>query len=115
MASAADIINRAANDLGILRLGQALQAQDKTRITQAYAEIYADLKSEGIATWASDGDVPAECVRWVAALVADGCLNNYGVSNDRFQRIKADFANARPEIRRLTATDYVSTEDAKDF
>lgn len=115
MATVSEVRDRAAGSLGILRLNQSLQAQDNARVTSAYSEVYADLQKEGLATWTSTGDIPPECVPHVAALVADNCLRTYGVSNDRYVRIKNDVAIAKPEIRRLTAPAYVSGSDGVDF
>lgn len=115
MATGAEIRDRAASDLGRLALGQSLAAQDATRITAGYAEVYAALKKEGLATWAYASEVPDELVPYVVALVADNCLNTYGVSPERFARIKAVVQTAMREIRRLTATDYVSQDDPTDF
>lgn len=115
MATVAEVIDRTAGDLGLLRLGQVLQAQDNTRITAAYNEVHAQLKKEGLATWASTGAIPTELVPHVAALMADNCLSNYGVSLDRFKRIKIAVASAMPEIRRLTATHYASQSEPSDY
>lgn len=115
MATVTEVINRTAGELGILRLNQSLQAQDNTRINTAYDEVYADLKTEGLATWASAGTIPDEVVRHVAALMADNCVNNYGVSDKRYDRIKKDSAVAKREIRKLISPVYVSTTDPADF
>lgn len=115
MATAAEIRDRAANDLGVLRLGQSLQSQDETRIESAYSEVYAALKVEGVATWAYSGEVPDEIVQHVASLVAENCLNTYGVSQERSQRIKDAASVAIKEIRRLTAPSYVSADTAVDY
>lgn len=120
MATVSEVVDRAANDLGILRLGQSLQAQDSTRINSAYNEVYAQLKTEGIATWTSTGAVPAEVVPHVAALVADNCLGTYSVSNDRYTRIKNavganDGDRAKRAIRKLVSSDYPSMADPVDY
>lgn len=52
MATKAETRDRAATDLGILRLNQSLQHQDKVRVEAGYDEVHADLKEEGLATWA---------------------------------------------------------------
>lgn len=115
MATAAEIRDRAASDLGMLMIGQSLQAQDATRITSGYTEVYAALKKEGLATWASTAAVPDELVPYVVALVADNCLNTYGVSTERYNRIKLIVASALREIRKLVAPDYASSDDAVDY
>ncbi len=115
MATADEVRDRAASDLGLLRLGQALQAQDSTRIEAGYAEIYARLKKDGLATWASDADVPDELVQFVVSLVAENCLGTYGVSKDRFERIKLAAVTALKDIRRYITPDYVSQDEPVGF
>jgi len=123
MATKAEVRNRAASDLGLRRLGQALQDQNKVRIEEAYDEVYADLKVEGLATWTSTGAIPAEVVPHVVALVADNCLGTYGVSIDRYNRIKAvagDISGppgwrAKKEIRRIVGEEYDTSEEATDY
>lgn len=115
MTSASGIRDRAANDLGLLRLGQALQDQDKTRIESAYDEVYAQLKNEGLATWASTADVPDDLVPHVVALVAQNCLSTYGVSNDRYTRITNSSSSALREIRKLVAQNTSDQCEAVDY
>jgi len=115
----AEIRDRAATELGRLRLGQSLQHQDKVRIEDAYSEVYEDLKDEGLNIWPSDGNVPDSLVPYVSGLMALNCANTYGVSNERFQRIVAvtgvDGERAKREIRRLVNPQHESLEDPSDY
>ena len=111
----ANVRDRAANDLGILQLGQSLQSQDSTRIEQAYDEVYAELKKDGYATWAATGSVPDELTQHVVALVAFNCVGAYGVSPARYQRIVGAAALAKPEIRKLTTPDFESLLQPVDY
>lgn len=115
MATVAEVRDRAANDLGLLRLGQSLQSQDSTRITTAYNEVYQQLKVDGLATWTSTGAIPAEVVQHVVAMVADNCLNTYGVSPERYARIKASLATAEKQLPRLITNSGVSEDSAVDY
>lgn len=115
MATIAEVRDRAANDLGMLRLGQSLQSQDSTRITSGYNEVYQQLKVDGLATWTSTGDIPTELVPFVAALVADNCLNTYSASNDRYVRIKAAAAAAPKAIAKLVTNYQTSQDNPTDF
>jgi len=115
MATVQEVVNRAGEYLGILRIGQSLQAQDNTRITAAYNEVYADLKVDSIASWASDGTIPDEVVQHVAALIAENCLNTYSVPDNRYTRIKNAVSTAKREIRRLVLPAYESTNDPTDY
>lgn len=115
MATKAEIRDRAASELGILRLGQSLQAQDDSRITAGYEEVYAFLVKEGLATWAATGDVPDSVTPYVVALTAKNCLGTYGVSELRYGRIVADAVTAMREIRAIISPDYVSQDEPKDY
>ncbi len=115
MASKQAIRDRAASDLGRLRLGQQLQYQDQVRIESAYDEVYEDLKDEGLAIWASTADAPTRLVPHLVALVAENCLDTYGVPNDRYQRIKLAAQQAKPEIRRLVIPRHESLEAPTDY
>lgn len=119
MATVAEIRDRAANDLGILRLGQSLQSQDSTRITSGYNEVYQQLKVDGLATWTSSGDVPTELVPHVVVLVAHNCLNAYGVAPERYQRIinasGVDGEKAKKEIKKLVTSYQPSQDNATDY
>ncbi len=115
----ANVVNRAANDLGLLRLGQSLQSQDQTRIEEAYNEVYAQLKEEGLANWASTDNVPNEILPYVACLMADNCLSTYAVSDSRYQRIKVEAGPegeaAKRAIRKYVTPEYESTDEPTDY
>lgn len=102
-------------DLGLLRLGQSLQNQDDVRITAAIDECYADLKEEGLATWASTAAYPANVVPHVVALAAMNCAESYGVSDSRFTRIQVKAAVAKREIRKMVAPSWESLEEPENF
>jgi hypothetical protein len=116
----AEMAQRAAEDgLGIARLGQAIQNQDKVRLEQAYDEVYADLQSEGIAAWASTASVPNEYVPHMANLMAHNCMGTYKLSNDRAQRLLmktgSDGNLAKREIRKLLRPSHEFTDEVTDY
>jgi hypothetical protein len=119
MANKAAMINRAAGFLNVYRLGQALPAAHNVRLMSAYDEVYAQLKKEGLAVWASDGDAPDELVSPVAALMAQSCLDTYKVSPELFARIEKvtgpDGELAKSLIRKYTTPAYQSTDDPTDY
>ncbi len=119
MATTAEVRNQALQLLGVLRLGQDPQDQDKTNVETAYGEVYAYLKKEGLATWADGADVPTDLVPYVVALTALSRASLYGISNDRLQRIVMITGptgdTAYREIRKITTPDYESLEEPTDF
>lgn len=113
--TAAQIRDRAAQELGVLSLGQALKAHDAARITQGYAEVYEQLEKDGLATWPYSGSVPNDFAPHVVMLTAENCLGTYGVSESRYARIMTAAQIARREIMKYASPDYVSTETPKDY
>lgn len=115
MPSASEIRDRAAQELGILRLGQSLQSQDAARIDQGYAEVYEELKSDGLATWAFSGSVPNQMSQYVVFLISENCLGAYGVSDKRYVRIMNGAEKARREILKHAAPDHVSQDEVSNY
>lgn len=123
MATKDEIINRAANGLGVLRLsGQNLQDQDKVRIEAGYLEVYEGLKAEGDASWAYAGSVPDKLTPFVVMLVVQNCVDAGGfggVSPERYQRIQLaagpNGEKAKGKIKELKVTRYASQSEPQDF
>ena len=112
----AEIRDRVASDyLGILRLGQSLQAQDATRIEQGYDEVYAYLKDKGLASWSSTATVPVEVTPYLTAMIAKNCYNAYALNKERVNRILLDFVSAESNITELVSSENVSDEPPTDF
>lgn len=115
-----EVRDRAAEELGVLRIGQSLQNQDDVRITKGYDEVYDILKEKGLAAWAlSGGSVPDRVTPWMAGWVAVTCLNTYGVSDSRYTRLINQYGlngwKAEREIRNLLTPEYASQEDPTDY
>lgn len=115
MATKAEVRNQVLQTMGILRIGQSATSQDKTEIETAYDELYADLKEEGLATWAAAGSVPSKVVPHVVALVAISRADTYGISDARYRRIAARSINAKREIRRLVTPKHESLDEPVNY
>lgn len=119
MATAAEIRNRAAHDLGKTRLGGSLQSQDQTRIDSGYSEVYAQLKDKGLATWAFAGEVPNAVVPYVSGLIALNCMLTFNISQERkntiYEQVGVDGTLGYNKIHQLVTPEYESTEDKEDF
>ena len=111
----ANVVKRAAEELGIIPVGQSLQSQHNTRITQGYTEVYRQLEEEELATWASDGNVPDKIAKHVISLVAENCLETYPVSNDRYQRILLAAEKARRQIPYFIRNEHNEDSDGVDY
>lgn len=116
MSTKAKVKARTLELLGITRIGQGFQSQDDTRIGAAYTEVYADLKTEGLATWAEAGSsIPDDITPHLVSLMAFNGLGSYPVSKDRFARITAMASIAKREIRAMVTPDYESLQEPVDF
>lgn len=120
MATKAEVRNQALQLLGVLQIGQSAQSQDATELETAYTEVYADLKKDGLATWAEAGSsIPDDVTPHLVSLMALSRTDTYGISDSRYQRIVNRAGNngwlAKREIRRLAQPDYESLEDATDY
>lgn len=116
--TANDIRDRAASVAGLLRPGQSLQSQDATRIEQAYAEVYADLEVDQLASFLSTS-VPDEVAPHVVMMVAHNFAEEYGISDARYQRILThcgrDNDLVKREIRKVINPWYASQDGVSDY
>lgn len=112
-------IDRAANECGVLRLGQSLQTNDQTRFQSGYDEVHADLETEGLATFSSTAAIPNNLAPWVVWLVAQNCAGTYGVSGERYNRILLHSGpngeRGKREIRKLIQPPHSSEDPAVDY
>ena len=114
--TAAQIRDRAAKKLGLLGKGGTLDHDDKVDVEQAYAEVYAQLKKEGLAVWAfTGGSIPNEIADEVANMIAAKMVDDKGVSNDRAVRILNKAATGIRDIRKFIKPDYITQTAAKDY
>lgn len=119
MTSKAEAKQLAGELLKIVPINQAMQSQDDTRMGEAYDQVYADLREEGLATWATSGEMNDEITPHFIALMAYNKLDSYPTSDSLYQRIlrRAGFngENAKREIRKLITPAYESLDEPTDY
>lgn len=115
MATAAEVVERAAYRLGELGEGQTISAYVAADLLTAYAEQYAQLNAKDIAVWDYDEEVPDEYVPHVVAMVAFSRAADYSVGSERYLRLKAESDAAVPNIRELQTSDAVVTPEPDYF
>ena len=115
MATVAAVHDATMNLLGVLPIGGTIAAKDTTRMTRAYNEVYADLKKESLAIWASAGVVPDDFVPHLTSLMAVNAMDDYAVPAERYQRIVNKSKIAKREMRRLAIPDYESLDNPVDY
>lgn len=119
MATKAEVQQRVGEDLGIVPVGQSLEAQDEARIEAAYLESYEQLKEKGLASWAYAGSVPTKLVPYFCLLVEERLLVSYSVPESRFLRIKTSAgengALAIMKLAELILPEFESVDDVQDY
>lgn len=103
MATAQQIRETAAENLGILGEGETLPSYETADLNQAYTEVYAELQALDLAAWAYTSNVPDQYAKHVAMLVAESRAAKYQVPEERYQRIRLEADKAIRMIRRLQA------------
>ena len=112
----AEVRNRAAEFLGRKAISGSISDDLKTRLDDAYEEVYDDLKKDRLAIWTSTSDaIPSDLVPHLAALVAFNASTSVGPSAERYERIVTSASIAKPAIRRLVKPNYENLDDQDDF
>lgn len=102
--------NRILREAGVLAYGQTATSDLSNAALSAYDEIYAYLEELDSVEWSSTGSVPDQFVPWVVAMAAFSRATEWGVSNDRYARIREKAGSAEREIRRAMNPLNSSTE-----
>lgn len=105
MATLAAIREKTAKKLGLFGTAQTLRSTIDDDLTDAYTEVYAELESLDLATWASTDAVPDQFVSAIVTWMAYTRVDEYAVPDNKYQRIVSDAGpqavNAEAKIRRL--------------
>lgn len=115
MATTAQVIEMTATRLGILGYGETLPSRINTDLNQAYTEVHAQLDIKSMATWDIDEDIPEEYVTHVVTLMAAARADDYGIPNDRYQRLMMAESKALGEILELQTSNTYKTPQADYF
>ena len=115
MATAIQIRETAAENLGILGEGETLPSYETADLDQAYTEVYKELQGLDLTTWAESADVPDQYARSIAMLVAEARGVKYQIPDNRYQRIKIESIEAIAMIRKLQARAKMGQTEIENF
>lgn len=122
MAAVSDVVQRTGENLGLVPIGQAMEAQDTTRITATYTETYAFLKQKGLANWVSGNSatIPDELVPPLSAFMAQKLAGlSYSVPEARYERIQLEAGPngsiALTKIAEMCVDDFEDNSHEGDF
>lgn len=88
----------------MLGRGQTLDSVSSADLTQAYAEVYAELEDDHLVTWSSSAAIPDKYVWSMKSLVAMHRLNEYAPPPDRAAQVQINAVEAMRRIRALRET-----------
>jgi hypothetical protein len=119
MSTKAEIRQRVAEELYIIPIGQAPEAQDQARIDATFDETYERLKEKGLATWVVTADVPNKLVPYFVQMMCEKLLVSYSVPESRYLRIKEDAGPngsvAMANLAELAVPEYTSRDSDAGF
>ena len=121
MATAAEIVESAAEVLGIVGEGEMLTSYESGDLTQAYLEVYNILQARNLITWAYTSDIPDEYVWPVTMLVAEARATKYQIPQELYARIRSeasgdnDNGRAILMLRELQARSQMGTTEIENF
>lgn len=119
MSTKAEVIQRIGEELGLVPIGQVLEAQDVTRIGQDYSAVYQRIKEDGLASWASEGDIPDKIVPYFCLLVEFNLLLAYSVPESRYLRISNSAGQngdlALANLASIVTQEYDNNDGYQDF
>jgi hypothetical protein len=115
----AEVRQRVGEDLGLVPVGQNLEAQDVTRIDAAYLEQYERIKEKGLAAWPSTGPIQDKFVPSLCLLIASRLLVSYSVPESRYVRISneagPDGKLALANLAELVTPEFESHSEPADY
>ena len=115
MATAQQIRETAAENLGILGEGETLPSYETADLDQAYTEVYEELQGQNLTTWSESSNVPDQYARSIAMLVAASRALKYQIPEERYKRIQYEAEGSYRLIRRLQARDKMGQTEIEYF
>lgn len=73
-----ELIEMAADELGIVASGQSLEPEDQQKIDSRVDGMFAELGSRGVCTVGDDDAIPIELSETLAILLANACATVFG-------------------------------------
>lgn len=108
----AQIIDRVARKLGKLAIGQTLEADFESQISDTYDEVYDELDGMGLAAFSS-ASVDDEFVKYFVVLIAREHIES--IPPGRQSIIANDARRAKVEISNLIARKHNNNRDVENF
>ena len=106
----AEIAEKVLQKLGVLESGEAVDSDDQTIVEDKYDSWYAVLAADDKVSWGSGDDIPNAAAASVVSIIANDCLTEFAIPQDKQMIIARDANIAMDNLKKLEYVDYVPCE-----
>jgi len=110
MATTTGLRNQVLEELGVIKPGQTVGADDSGPVDTRYTQWHALYSEKNVVYWGPTDDIPEEAVNSVVDILVDECAHKYKhiVNMDAQRRIEVAARRQRAEkdLRLLNQIDY---------
>lgn len=111
MATIAEVAEKVLQKLGVLESGATADSDDTAITTAKYNSVYGILAAQDLVSWGSADDIPTASVEPVVSIVADACLSEFIIPQDKQMIISRDSQRAYDQLRMIEHQDYIPEEE----
>lgn len=117
-----ELFEKTLQKLQMTAAGEPAEPEDTQLVGRRYASLYDMLNSEGLVSWAANGDLPDSVELPITAMLACHCAREFGVVGQAYAEILLEGGIALPQmswaerqLRRLMARKYVPNSARPDY
>ncbi|MEN8171422.1 MAG: hypothetical protein ABFS03_00930 [Chloroflexota bacterium] len=104
------VATKVLEKLGVLESGATADSADLTIIEDKYDSWYGVLAAEDKVSWGSGDNIPNEAVASVVSIIANDCLTEFIIPQDKQVIIDRDATKGNDNLKKLEYVDYVPEE-----
>ena len=107
----AEIAEKGLQKLGVLESGETVDSADQTIVEDVYDSTYKILAAQDLVSWGSGDDIPTEAVNPIVFIVAENCLTEFIIPQDKQMLVIRGAEKAMGQLKMLEFVDYVPDEE----
>ena len=111
----AQVAEKVLQKLGVLESGETVDTDDQAIVTDKYDSWYQVLAADDKVTWGSGDDIPTEAVASVVSIIANDCLTEFIIPQDKQILIARDSQTGMDNLKKLDYVDYVPEEQEHHY
>ena len=110
MATKNELAIKVLQKLGVAEAGETPSTDDTGIVEDKYDSRYKVLAAKDLVSWGSGDDIPTEAVEPVTSIVANDCLSEFIIPQDKQGIIARDANQGLIDLLTLEYVDYVPEE-----